>query len=172
LAVPEGLLALSTLLLMLVPVVILALLIYFATRRRPVPAADSSEQRESIFSWSGLGSDISNLLGALRRPRGGEGGLAGVLSRLVAEDPVTRIRRRYVQLLLQGEAADKRRREDQTPREFVHTLEDITTNRASLDTLTATYEQARYAPDSVDRATAERADRAWQELSNDVKRPT
>ena len=172
LAVPEGLLAITTLLLMLLPVVVLLLLIFFATRRRPAPATNSSEQRESIFSWSGLGSDISNLLGALRRPRGGEGGLAGVLRRLVAEDPVTRIRRRYIQLLLQGEAADKRRRVDETPREFVHTLGDITTSRESLHTLTATYEQARYAPDSVDQATAERADQAWQELSNDVKRPT
>lgn len=167
LPVPNGLMTASTLLVLLVPVVIVIVLIFFATRRRAPLTATENEERESIFSWSGFGTDISNLLAGLRRPQADESGLRKVLTLLVAEDPVTRIRRRYVELLLQGEAAEKRRRDEETPREFAQTLAGIAKHRTSLDVLTATYEQARYAPESVDQATADRADRAWQELRTD-----
>jgi hypothetical protein len=165
LPVPQGLLAFTILLLLLLPVVILVLLIVFARRRRSAVVAAADEQRESIFSWGALGNDIAHLLGLLRRGNG-EGGLRNVLRSLAGADPATRIRRRYVQLLLRGEDADKHRRADETPREFAASLGSVMHNRTAVDALTDAYERARYAPASVDQATADRADRAWQALDD------
>lgn len=170
LSTPFDLLAFTTLLLLVIPVVVLLVLIYFANRRRSAPIDGQNEERESIFSWRGFGNDISNVLASLRRRRVGEGGLGDVLRSMVGQDPATRIRRRYVQMLLRGEAAEKRRRSDETPREFAPALNSIARDHTSLRTLTEAYERARYAPDSVDQAVAERADRAWQTLSDDAEK--
>ena len=164
LQVPRALLLLPTVILLLIPVIALLLLIIFARRRRSRPEIEGDEERESIFSWGALRADLAGLLGGLRRPQG-EGGLRAALRRLVGADPATRVRRRYVQLLLKGEAAGEHRRPAETPREFTPALLRLPGDGAAITTLTQTYEQARYAPETIDDATAQRADAAWKSLS-------
>lgn len=165
-AIPDALLAIPTIILLLLPIVVLLLVILFARRRRSRVDLATGEERESIFSWGALGADLAGLLRGLRRPAG-DGGLRGALRRLLAEDPATRIRRRYVELLLKGEDAGRQRPPHQTPHEFAPTLAQQSDDSPAIDTLTQIYERARYAPASVDDATATAADRAWATLNHD-----
>lgn len=164
--IPDALLAIPTIVLLLLPIVILLLVILFARRRRSRVDLETGEQRESIFSWGALGADLADLLRGLRRPAGDDG-LRGVLRRLLAEDPATRIRRRYVQLLLKGEDAGRQRPPHQTPHEFAPALAQQPDDSQAIDALTQIYERARYAPATVDETTAAAADRAWETLNRD-----
>lgn len=165
-AIPNALLAIPTIILLLLPIVALILVILFARRRRSRVDLETGEERESIFSWGALGADIAELLRGLRRPAGDDG-LRGVLRRLLVKDPATRIRRRYVQLLLRGEDAGRQRLPHQTPHEFAPALAQQPDDSQAIDDLTHIYERARYAPATVDEATAAEADRAWETLNRD-----
>ena len=129
------------------------------------------EERESIFSWSALGSDLRDLLHGLHRPAAGVGGLRAALGRLLGSDPATQIRRRYVQLLLVGEDAGVPRPPGQTPREFAPELANVPLAGTAVERLTELYEQARYAPEDVDAAAAAQADASWEALSQSPTPP-
>jgi hypothetical protein len=159
------LLVTSKLVLLLTPLVVLALLILFTTRRRGSRDEAGIEERESIFSWSALGSDLQDLLRGLRRPAAGEGGLRAALARLMGSDPATRIRRRYVQLLMIGEDAGVARPPGRTPREFAPELAHLPVDDTAVGRLTELYEQARYAPEDVDAAAAIQADASWEAIA-------
>ena len=163
-AIPNALLAIPTIILLLLPIVVLLLVILFARRRRSRADLVTDEQRESIFSWGAVRADLADLLRGLRRSAG-DGGLRGALRRLLAQDPATRIRRRYVQLLLKGEAAGKQRRPPETPHEFAPALAQLPTDEPAVLALTDIYERARYAPATVDDAAAREADRVWETLN-------
>lgn len=160
------LLAIPTIILLLLPIVALLLVILFARRRRGRVDLETGEERESIFSWGALRTDLADLLRGLRRPAT-EDGLRGVLRRMLAEDPVTRIRRRYVQLLLRGEAAGRQRPPHQTPHEFAPSLTQEPDDEQAINTLTDIYQQARYAPATVDATAAAEADRIWKTLDSE-----
>ena len=162
--IPNALLAIPTIMLLLLPIVVLLLVILFARRRRSRADLVTGEQRESIFSWDAVRADLADLLRGLRRSTGDDG-LRGALRRLLAQDPATRIRRRYVQLLLKGEAAGKQRRPPQTPHEFAPALAQLPDDEPAVVTLTGIYERARYAPATVDDAAAQEADRVWEMLN-------
>jgi hypothetical protein len=163
--VPEALLMLPVILALVLPIVVLVLLIVFARRRDRRMETPGDEQRTSIFTWGAVRAELADLLRGLRRP-GGSGGLRDRLRMLSGHDPVTRVRRRYVQLLLAGEAAGATRQPAATPHEFEPALAGIVDPDAAVAALTETYERARYAPDSIDENAASRADAAWQALSD------
>jgi hypothetical protein len=162
----DTLLAIPVIVLLVIPIAVLLLLIYLRYRRRPRLEIAGDEQRQSIFSWSDLRADIGSMLGGLWPQRDG-GGLSGALRRLIGQDPATRVRRRYIQLLLRGETVGHQRLPEQTPHEFMPDLQTATADKQAVATLTESYEQARYAPESVDDTLAQRADMAWQRL-NDI----
>lgn len=160
----EAWLVVPTVILALIPLVALILLIVYTRRRRQQSRAEMNETHESIFSWGAVGSDLRAILGALSLRRSGAAGLQAALGHLRGSDPSTRIRRRYVELLLVGESAGRERRPAQTPQEFEPELASETRDKAAIDTLTMAYEQARYAPEIVDEDVARRAEAAWQAL--------
>jgi hypothetical protein len=162
----DALLTIPAIILLLLPIIMLLMVILFAHRRRSRTELEAGEQRESIFSWGALGTDLADFLRGLRRP-GGEAGLRGALRRLLAEDPATRIRRRYVQLLLKGEAAGRQRPVHQTPHEFAPMLAQGPDEDQAIDALTGFYERARYAPATVDDTAADEADRVWETLNRE-----
>lgn len=157
------LLTTTTALLLLIPILMLIALILWTTRRRRQAETAADEERESIFTWSALGADLRDLLRGLRRTTH-DGGLRAALGRLIGGDPATRIRRRYVQMLLAGEEAGKERPRAATPHEWAPALTELAFDDRSVGTLTDIYEQARYAPNSIDEADARRADAAWDRL--------
>ena len=159
------LLTVTSTILLLIPLVALVVLILLARRRRGRTEEATAEERESIFSWSDVGNDLAGLLRGLRRPRSAPGGLRAALRRLAGADAATRVRRRYIQLLLAGETAGATRSPAQTPHEFAPALTTLPVDQPAVATLTETYERARYAPESVDAATADQADAAWQSIA-------
>ncbi len=145
------------------PILLLAALILLARRhgRRPVR---SDEERESLWSWGGLAADLRSLFSRLRNPLGVEG-LRAALARLRGADPVSRIRRSYIRLLLAGEAHERPRTPPQTPREYEPTADTIIPAAARpISALTEAYERARYHPDATTSADAEAAEQAWTEI--------
>ncbi len=167
--VPDAVLIVPVIIALVLPLIMLVLLIIFARRRRSRTETESDEQRESIFSWGALRSDLADLLRGLRGARGDQG-LRGRLRALGSVDPAERIRRRYIQLLLKGEDAGRKRRPAETPYELAPGLGSVVDPRAAVMLLTETYQQARYAPDTVDELAARRADEAWDTLNNDTPR--
>jgi hypothetical protein len=160
----EPILNISATVLALIPLAILALLIIFVARRRGRREQTPDEQRESIFTWDALGRNVMDMLrGLLPTTRDAEG-LSAALARLSSTDPATRIRRRYVQLLLLGEERGQQRPSAATPHEFESALPASTNEQSPVSALTALYEHARYAPNSIDSAAADRADESWQAL--------
>jgi hypothetical protein len=144
----------------LLPVLIIVLL-YMLVRRRARREPNRDEERESIWSWSGLRADLLDLLAGLRRSRSEEG-LRAALARLRGDDPVSRIRRSYIGLLLAGEAREHPRAAPQTPREYLPEAGAMLPSAAhQIAELSAIYERARYHPDSATSADADTAERAW-----------
>ncbi len=166
----EPILNISATVLALIPLAILALLIIFAARRRGRREQTPDEQRESIFTWDALGRNVMEMLRGLLPTTTGTEGLSAALARLSSTEPATRIRRRYVQLLLLGEERGQQRPSAATPHEFESALPASTNEQPSVSALTALYEHARYAPDSIDSAAADRADESWQTLEQTKRR--
>ena len=152
--------ALPIYVLALVPLVLLIIAVLMFNRRRERQVVEDGETHESLWSWRALGQE----LGGLWRRRGGSG-LRARLAALVARDPVTRIRRRYVQALLAGEAAALPRQPAQTPQEYGAVLNAVVPGQpAAVQTLTQRYQRAKYAPEITTSADADAADAAWQQL--------
>jgi hypothetical protein len=155
----------------LLPILILAALIVLL-RRRARPVGDRGEERESLWSWNGLASDLRDLLARLRRSSGQDEGLRAALARLRGADPISRIRRSYIRLLLAGEAHQHPRTPSQTPREYQPTAEAmLPTATVPITRLTDAYERARYHPLSATAADAEAAEQAWSEIERIDRAP-
>jgi len=138
-------------------------LLWRRRRRRP---SSGDEERESLWSWDRLGTDLRDLLGSLRRRPRPDQGLRAALARLQGSDPASRIRRRYIQLLLIGEQRDHPRPAPQTPREYLPGLvNDLPAASAAIAALTDSYEQARYHPEGLVARDVDRADQAWQQIT-------
>jgi hypothetical protein len=147
----------------LLPILIIVAL-FLLVRRRARRASERDEERESLWSWSGLAADLRDLFGGLRRPPADQG-LRGALARLRGGDPVSRIRRSYIRLLLAGEAHEHPRPAPQTPREFAPTIGALLPAAVQpIAALTEAYERARYHPASTSDADADTAERAWEEI--------
>jgi hypothetical protein len=154
----------------LLPVLIIVGL-YLLMRRRARRAPSRDEERESLWSWSGLASDLRDLFAGLRRP-GQDEGLRGALARLRGDDPVSRIRRSYIRLLLAGEAHEQPRTAPQTPREYAPTAGAMLPSAVQpIATLTDVYERARYHPSATSDADADTAEQAWGEIDAADRRP-
>lgn len=144
----------------LLPLVVLLLLVVFVRRQRRSTTTDDAIH-ESLWNWRGIGADLLSLLGNVRLPQRSRG-LRDAFARLRGDDPVRRIRRRYVELLLAGEAANRARPEQATPLEFEETLRPLAPPaQGDVHTLTESYDRARYAPDTVQPNDAASADAAW-----------
>ena len=146
----------------LLPVVILAAL-FLLLRRRARRPADRDEERESLWSWRGVAADLRGLLAGLRPGR--DGGLRGALARLRGADPVSRIRRSYIRLLLLGETHEHPRTPSQTPHEYEPDADALLPTAAQpIAALTSAYERARYHPAASTTADADAAERAWSAI--------
>ncbi len=147
----------------LLPLLALIVLVVLYRRQRPKPIVEDGEVHESLWSWQGVKADLLSLLDGLRpKP---QAGLREVLARLRADDPAQRIRRRYVELLLVGEAAQRERLPQQTPLEHEAALAAALPGaKGDVHALTLAYDQARYAPDSIAAADLAAAERAWSTI--------
>ncbi|HWQ15949.1 MAG TPA: DUF4129 domain-containing protein, partial [Roseiflexaceae bacterium] len=147
----------------LLPLVAL-LMLYLLRRRRPRQRRAGDEERVSLFSLEGVAADLRALLAGLGR-RGEESGLRAALARLRGADPVSRVRRSYIRLLLAGEARERPRAPHQTPREYEpEAAEALPAAREPIAALTAAYERARYHPEATGAADADAAEWAWRAI--------
>lgn len=150
-----------TMMLYLLPLLLLIILIITMQRRRSQRLLADGVLHESLWSWQRLGGDLLGLLKGLRLPPRAQG-LRDALARLRPDDPAERIRRRYIELLLLGEGADRPRQPEQTPLEYAPVVGPLAPQASSdLQTLTDAYDKARYAPHTITAADADTADAAW-----------
>lgn len=159
----------ATFLLSLIPLaVLLVLLVLWRRRARRL---ETDEERESLDVSQNLFADLRDLLSSLRNPfQRRVSGLAAALATLRGADPVTRVRRAYVQTLLALEERGLRRPPAQTPSEWYATVAPTLPDPAPLADLTAVYERARYRPAGVaptDAAIAEQAAQTVQAMARD-----
>lgn len=149
--------------------------LFLLSRRRARRGAGADEERESIWSWSGLAADLLGLLSQLGGPKQ-PGGLREALARLRGGDPDSRIRRSYIRLLLLGETRSQPRAAPQTPREYASTAGALLPDAAQpIDSLTDAYERARYHPSAATPADADAAEQAWgaiEQADRGAKRET
>jgi hypothetical protein len=149
----------------LVPLLLLVLLLLLRSRRT-APEVGAAEERESVWSWRTAGHDLrawwDQLQRRLARPE------RDVLAaRLRGDDPVTVIRRVYVRLLMRGVQAGRARAPEQTPAEYEREVLRLFPAQAdAVETLTRSYERARYHPAAVTSAQAADAQTAWERLAN------
>ena len=147
----------------IVPVLLILLLLYIVRRRRRRGATED-EERESLWSWSGLAKDVMALLNTLR-PAPPPGGLRAALAQLRGPDPANRIRRSYIRFLLFGEQRNQPRAANQTAREYAPIAGTMVPEaNQHIAVLTTAYEQARYNPESTTAADADMAERAWASI--------
>ncbi|HEU4321646.1 MAG TPA: DUF4129 domain-containing protein [Roseiflexaceae bacterium] len=146
----------------LIPLLVIVGL-YLLTRRRPARDSSRDEERESVWSWNSLSDELRGLLASLRRPPAPHG-LRTALAGMRGADPVSRVRRSYIQLLLRGEGRQQPRRPASTPREYQDVAGDQPAARPAVDRLTRAYERARYHPDATTPADADSAEHAWDEI--------
>jgi hypothetical protein len=127
--------------------------------RRLAELAGGAEERTSVWSWGQFGADVRHLLQGLLPDRAAtDPGLSGA-------GAAARIRRAYRRLIELGAQANHPRRPDQTPAEYRAALD--TASPASLEALTAAYEQARYGS-GADDPMAEAAERALREIEASI----
>jgi len=156
------------LLLGLVPIVILVAL-FLLMRRRARRRTDRDEERESLWSWRGAVGDLRSLFDGLQLGR--DRGLRGALAQLRGSDPVSRIRRSYIRLLLVGENHERPRTPPQTPQEYEPNAGALLPSVAQpIATLTSAYERARYYPAASTAADADAAERAWSAIDGAERR--
>ena len=154
----------TTWLMALIPLVIIVAAILFM-RRRSRRASPLDEERESLGLLDGLSGDLRDLLASLRNPFARPlGGLRAALAALNGHDPSSRARRSYVQLLLELERRDLPRPPAQTPAEFASSAEAALGQPTPVETLTASYERARYRPAGASEADASAAEQALRDI--------
>lgn len=130
-------------LLLLIGVVVLVLRWLGQRVRRP--ATQNDDHRISVWSWQAFGDDLRGMLHALLDRGEQQTGLLATLHALRSRDPVSRVRRAYVRLLILAEEHEHGRAPHQTPREYEPAVEDLAPDaRSSVANLTDLYEQARY----------------------------
>ena len=140
--------------------ILLVVSLFLIGRRRRTRTTGADEERESLWSWDGLASDLAGLLAGLRAGKRSEG-LRDALARLRGDDPISRIRRSYIKLLLIGEERSLPRQASQTPQEYTPNARALLPAAAQpVATLTEAYERARYNPAGVSGADADAAERA------------
>lgn len=148
----------------LLPILVLLVLILLVRRRRLNQPTQDGAIHESLWSWRALGADLRGLLGGLKLNRASQ--LRDAFARLRSADPIQRIRRRYIQALLLGEHAEREREPHQTPLEYAPSLTDVVPAAdQEIRTLTAAYDRARYAPETIQATDAEAADAAWTTIN-------
>ncbi len=151
----------ATFWLALIPLAVLLVLLIW--RRRRARRVETDEERESLDVGQSLLADVRDLLGALRNPfQRRLSGLQAALAALRGADPMTRVRRAYIQALLALEERGLRRSPAQTPSEWYATVAPTLPDPAPLAELTAIYERARYQPSGVAPADAAIAGQASQ----------
>lgn len=146
----------------LIPLLVVVAL-FLLSRRRTAHETGRDEVRESVWSWSGLSDDLRALLAGLRRPPT-SAGLRAALAGLRGGDPVSRVRRSYILLLLRGEQRQQPRLPASTPREYEQVASDRPTTRPAIERLTRAYERARYHPHATTPTDADSAEQAWGEI--------
>lgn len=162
----EFLFAVVNALIYLLPIIVLLLVILFMRRRRRSQVTSDGALHESLWSWQNLRADLLSLLNGLRRGRGADD-LRAALARLRRDDPAQRIRRRYIQTLLLGAAAERERAPTQTPLEYEPDMATVVPPVVDdLHTLTTAYDRARYAPNTIEAADADAADAAWNAIES------
>ena len=155
----------------LLPILLILGLLMLA-RRRMKRQPSAGEERESLWSWSGLADDLRDLLAGLRGSQR-SGGLRAALAALRGGDPASRVRRSYIRLLLLGEAHERPRPAPQTPHEYAPSAGALLPAAAQpVDTLTDAYERARYNPNGVTAADADAAEHAWAAIEQAERRST
>jgi Domain of unknown function (DUF4129) len=156
----------TTWLMALIPLALLVAAILFM-RRRQRRAGSIDEERESLGLLSGISSDLRDLLAGLHNPFARPlVGLRAALASLSGADPNSRVRRSYVQLLLELERRKLPRPPAQTPAEFAPSAEATLGQPAPVETLTAGYERARYRPAGASEADAIAAEQALRDLQH------
>jgi hypothetical protein len=159
--------ALSLALYVLPLLALLLAIVLLRRQRRATPALDGAVH-ESLWSRQTLADDLRGLMSGLHLP--GAQRLRDALARLRGADPVGRIRRRYVQALLLGEAAGHTRQPPQTPLEYEDELASVApAAEPAWQTLTELYDRARYAPETIQAADAEAMDAAWAAIQAQSK---
>lgn len=148
----------------LVPVLLLiALFVLF--RRQRARKEQLAEERESLWNLREALHDMRALFANFGNPFARAEGLRATLARLRGSDPVSRIRRSYVRLLLLGEAEGAPRAPAQTPREYEQPISATRAGvAAAVARLTRAYERARYHSSSATAAEADAAEQAWGEI--------
>lgn len=165
----EAFITMLAMLLVLAPLIMIVLLILLMRRRGNMRRTDDGALHESLWSWRRIGDDLRGLLNNLHLPARTMG-LRAALGRLRTDDPVQRIRRRYVEALLLGAAEDRERAPQQTPLEYQPTLAALApTAERAVQTLTNAYDRARYAPDTIEAADASTADEAWDQIKSQAR---
>ena len=165
---PAWLGPLASLLVELLPVLLTLVLVLRRPRRTRLDDA-GAEERESVWSWEAAGRDLQSWWQQIwgRRARPERDALTAALARLRGDDPVTVIRRTYVQLLIRGEQTDRGRAPEQTPAEYAQALAPLFPgDQEALLILTRTYEQARYHPTTTTPAHAAVAVNAWEQIAS------
>jgi hypothetical protein len=146
-------------------VIVLVGLVLLMQRRRRKPLA-SDEQRVSLGLIDGLTNDLQNLLQGLRNPFvRSQQGLLSALAALSRNDPTSRVRRVYINLLLRLERERLARQPAETPHEFAQTAQQVLPQHNALETITGAYEQARYNPSGASEETAAHAEQALRHIS-------
>ena len=148
----------------LIPLAIILVLLMLRPRRTR-PADDTTEERELVWSWQSVGSDLQSWLQRrIRRPE--QGGMQALLERLRGDDPVHVIRRTYLRLLMRTAHIDQARKPSQTPAEYEATLGAVfRTEPEAVQLLTRSYERARYDPAATTAADAAAILTAWTQLT-------
>jgi nitrate reductase NapE component len=160
-----GLAASATWIMALIPVIVLIGLVLLMQRRRRKPLG-GDEQRVSLGLIDGLSSDLQSLLQGLRNPFArSQQGLLSALAALGRNDPTSRVRRVYVNLLLRLERERLARQPAETPHEFAQTAQQVIPQHNALETITVAYEQARYNPAGASEEEAALAEQALRNIS-------
>lgn len=133
-------------------------------RLRTTPATVEDETRESIFTVDLLQEQLGSLWDRWfkRRQQAGD----PFLSLEGEPDMRRRIRALYQQLLAGAAGVGTPRTPAETPQEYrTHLADDWQADADALETLTAAYHRARYAPEPPNAADGDAAQAAWQRLA-------
>ncbi|MCB0064679.1 MAG: DUF4129 domain-containing protein, partial [Caldilineaceae bacterium] len=147
-------------------VVALVVLLFALALRRLQSETETNEDeiRESILTADLLQNQLSNLWN--RWFGRGRGASDPFLSLDGESDARRRIRAIYQQLLAGAAATGAARTPAETPNEYArHLAQAWHTHEQALATITAAYQQARYAPNDPDAAQDAAVNTAWADLS-------
>jgi hypothetical protein len=144
---------------LLILAVFAALFVLAMRRTATLTGDDVAETHEGILTLDLIKGQIADLL---RRGRGAPP--APPYLALAGDDPTTRIRRTYQQMLLWAASHDHHRAPGATPDRFAKELAAaLPAHAVPIRTITAAYTAARYGAAAAE-AEAQRADAAWRQI--------